>query len=312
MSTSRRSLPPLNALRTFEAAARQCSFKQAAEELCVTQAAVSRQIQVLEDFYGLELFSRGHRQVQLTAAGQTLYQTASAALSLIANTSHDLRHPNAGAIELITTGAFAQLWLTPRLKHLQARHPNLQLHLLGREDAPDCRQNFQAAVTLGLEEHPRYAADLLFSEEIFPVCTPAFLALHPLAATLTGLLAVPLLDLSASHWKARLWRPIDWSFWLDQFQLDATRCRRLMNFSHYTLLMDAVRDDLGVGLAWRHLVQGQLDQGTLVRPLGESYRADDRRHYFVYRRDLASQGPLRNLRDWLLEQTATSATEYRL
>jgi len=121
------------------------------------------------------------------------------------------------------------------------------LNLLGSEDPPDYRQNFQAAVTLGLEEHPLYAADLLFSEEIFPVCTPAFLAMQPRVATLAGLMEAPLLDLRASHWKARLWQPVDWAFWLGQFQLNAARCRRLMNFSHYTLLMDAVRDDLGGG-----------------------------------------------------------------
>ena len=90
MSSLRSLLPPLNALRTFEAAARHGSFKLAAEELCVTQAAISRQIQVLEEFYGLKLFLRGNRKVELTNDGHVLYLTASSALQHIATTSREL------------------------------------------------------------------------------------------------------------------------------------------------------------------------------------------------------------------------------
>ncbi|MBO3273696.1 LysR substrate-binding domain-containing protein [Pseudomonas schmalbachii] len=304
MSNLRQLLPPLNALRTFEAAARHGSFKMAAEELCVTQAAISRQIQTLEDFYGLKLFLRGNRKVELTRDGHALYLAASSALQHIATASRELLRRNSlDYLALITTTAFAQLWLMPRLKQLRAQHPELQLHLISTEGNPDYQENFSAAVTLGLEEHPHYLAEYLFSEEIFPVCTPAFLEQHPQIKTLEGLMSVTLLNLSASHWKARLWVPVDWAFWFRQFGLDASRCRETMDFSHFSMLLDAVQEEVGVGLAWRHLVQPQLDSGKLVRPTSETFLADDRKHYFVCRRDLAGSPEMRILRDWLVEQT---------
>ncbi|MBB4865784.1 DNA-binding transcriptional LysR family regulator [Pseudomonas nitritireducens] len=302
--TGLRDLPPLNALRTFEAAARHGSFKQAAEELCVTQAAVSRQVQVLEAFYGLPLFLRSNRRVELTGQGQTLYQAATSALQHIASTSRDLlRSSGQDFLPLHTTSAFAQLWLLPRLRRLRLAHPDLQLHLISGEGNPDYREGFQAAVTLGLEEHPQYQAQELFSEEVFPVCTPGFLARHPQAATLDGLLGLPLLNLSASHWKARLWEPVDWAFWLKRLGLKSQPAREAMSFSHFSLLIDAVHQEEGVGLAWRHLVQHQLDAGSLVRPVPQSWKADERKHYFVCRRELGNSRQLQQLCDWLLEET---------
>lgn len=304
MSSLRPVLPPLNALRTFEAAARHGSFKLAAEELCVTQAAVSRQIQVLEEFYGLKLFLRGNRKVELTNDGHSLYLAASSALHHIATASRELlRRNRQDYLSLTTTTAFAQLWLLPRLKRLRDQHPQLQLHLISGEGNPDYQEGFTAAVTLGLVEHPQYVAEYLFAEEIFPVCTPEFLEQHPQLSTLDGLLTVTLLNLSASHWKARLWTPVDWSFWLMRFGLDASVSKETMDFSHFSMLLDAVQQGVGVGLAWRHLVQQQLDAGKLVRPLNETYVAADRKHYFVCRRDLAASMEMRILRDWLLAET---------
>ncbi|MCY1298782.1 Glycine cleavage system transcriptional activator [compost metagenome] len=304
MNNLRQLLPPLNALRTFEAAARHGSFKMAAEELCVTQAAISRQIQTLEDFYGLKLFVRSNRKVQLTSDGHALYLAASSALHHIATASRELLRRNSlDYLALITTTAFAQLWLMPRLKQLRAQHPELQLHLISTEGNPDYQESFNAAVTLGLEEHPHYVAEYLFSEEIFPVCTPGFLEQHPQITTLDGLMSVTLLNLSASHWKARLWVPVDWSFWLKQIGFDASVPKETMDFSHFSMLLDAVQEEVGVGLAWRHLVQQQLDTGKLVRPISATYRADDRKHYFVCRRDLADSMEMRILRTWLVDQT---------
>lgn len=304
MSTSKHLLPPLNALRAFEAAARQGSFKMAAEELHVTQAAISRQIQTLEAFYSLKLFLRGNRKVELTEDGHSLYLAASSALQHIATASRDLlRQQRQQDLNLITTTAFAQLWLMPRLKQLRAQCPELQLYLVSVEGNPDPKDRFDAAVTLGLEEHPNYVAEYLFSEEIFPVCTPAFLAQNPQIASLPGLLTVTLLNLSASHWKARLWAPMDWAFWLQQFGSKAPTDRMAMTFSHLSMLLDAVQADEGVGLAWRHLVQRQLDEGKLVRPISETYWADDRKHYFVCRRDLIQAPEIQNFRAWLMAQT---------
>jgi DNA-binding transcriptional LysR family regulator len=305
MNRTRHLLPPLNALRTFEAGARHGSFKMAAEELCVTQAAVSRQIQALEDFYRLSLFLRSNRKVELTEDGYALYLATSSALQHISTASRDLLRRNSRDDELylITTTAFAQLWLMPQLKRLRAQYRDLQLFLISSDGNPDYHAGFDAAVTLGLEEHPQYVAEYLFAEEIFPVCTPGFFEQNPQISTLEGLLTVPLLNLSASHWKARLWTPIDWAFWLKQFGCDASPGNMTMNFSHFSTLLDAVQQEVGVGLAWHHLVQQHLETGKLIRPTAVTYFADDRKHYFVCRRDLVNSTKIRIFRDWLMAQT---------
>ncbi|MDR6712498.1 DNA-binding transcriptional LysR family regulator [Pseudomonas hunanensis] len=299
-----RHLPPLNALKTFEAAARHHSFKRAAEELFVTQAAVSRQIQVLEEFYGLKLFSRLNRQVALTAEGRALYDAASSAFLSLSTASYALLNNTAtDYLSLSTTGGFAQLWLMPRLSSLRQACPELKLNMISSETNPDYRERFQAAITLGLEEHPQYAATYLFSEEIFPVCTPDFLARHPGINGLGELSEVPLLDLNAQHWGARLWAPMDWGYWFKQLGVVASVNRQSMSFSHFSVLLDAVLQGQGVGLAWRHLVQHQLDTGALVRPLPDRLLAHDRKHYFVYNRDPAMEPQMLCMREWLLAQT---------
>ncbi|UTW10095.1 LysR substrate-binding domain-containing protein [Marinobacterium rhizophilum] len=305
MSNLKQLLPPLNALRTFEAAARHESFKAAAEELCVTQAAISRQVQTLEEFYSLKLFIRSNRKVELSPEGRGLYLAASAALQHIASASGTLLQRNRpGHISLTTTTSFSQLWLLPRLKQLRSQHPELQLQLISGEGNPDYNEGFDAAVTLGIQEHPLYVCEYLFSEEVFPVCTAEFARQNPQVATLNGLLQVPLLNLSADHWKARLWAPLDWAFWLRQLEMTADLNQTGMSFSHFLMLLDAVHEDIGVGLAWRHLVQRQLEEGKLVRPVRETYQADDRKHYFVCRRDRLDTPGMQTLKHWLLTQTA--------
>jgi len=304
MDNLSRRLPPLNALRTFEAAARLGSFKAAAEELCVTQAAVSRQIQVLEDYYQLPLFQRGNRRVDLTGDGRFLYLSASSALQQIAASSVELkRRRRKEHLTLASTTSFSRLWLLPRLKSFHRRYPSLQLHLVSGEGSPEFHESFDAAIMLGFEQHPDFVAEYLFSEEIFPVCTPGFLQDHPEIRTLEGLLQVPLLNLSADHWKARLWPAMDWERWLGHFGRSLDNPQPSLSFSHFPLVVDAVLEELGVGLAWHHLVQDQLESGALVRPLEESWLAHDRCHYFVCRRDLADSTEINLLRNWFLEQT---------
>ena len=179
----------------------------------------------------------------------------------------------------------------------------MQLHLVSGEGSPELHENFDAAITLGHEEHPDFVAEYLFSEDIFPVCTPEFLTAHPQIEGLDGLLQVPLLNLNADHWKARLWPAMDWNRWLAHFGRSLENRQPAMSFSHFPMVVDAVLEELGVGLAWHHLVQNQLEEGSLIRPVKERWQADDRRHYFVCRRDLANSDEIRSLREWFLEQT---------
>ncbi len=297
-------LPPLNALRTFEVAARYASFKDAADELCVTQAAVSRQIRYLEEWLGSELFIRGHRRVDLTPTGHRLYQSVHSSFTNISETVREISlGTTAKSINLYVTSSFARLWLIPRLNILRKQYPELHLNIISVEENPSMIDQFDVGITLGLEDDPGYQSDYLFSEEIFPVCTPCFYQKNPDAMTLLGLLQLPLLDLDAQFWKARWWSPIDWHFWLRQYQDETLQFQPEMTFSHYSLLLDAVLQDVGVGLAWHHLVQDMLADGRLIRPVSETYVASSRKHYFVCRNDLADSPEVLFLRSWLLEQT---------
>lgn len=297
-------LPPLNALRTFEAAARHSSFKDAADELCVTQAAVSRQIRYLEASLKTDLFLRAHRRVELTDAGRKLYATVHRSLLDIAETTREI-YEGVGPthLNLHVTSSFAQLWLVPRLNALRSLYPDLHLNLVSVDENPLVADKFDAAITLGLEEGAGYQSDFLFAEEIFPVCTPAFLDTHPETNTLDGLMQQPLLDLDPQFWKARWWSPIDWNFWLRQCGVENAQVKSELTFSHFPMLLDAVLQNVGIGLGWRHLVQDRLDDGRLVQPLTESYPAPTRGHYFVCRNDLAELPAMQVLRGWLLEQT---------
>lgn len=299
------NLPPLNGLKAFEVAARLSSFKAAADELCVTQAAVSRQIRQLEASMGLELFTRGHRRVELTDAGHKLYNVCHRAFDDIAAVSRELRQSHGPAyLNLHSTSSFSRLWLVPKLSKLRREHPDIHLHLISVEENPMVQDKFDAAVTLGLEESPDYHSQFLFGEDIFPVCTPEFLAQHPEAATLEGLRKLPLLDLDPKFWKARWWSAVDWRFWLSQFDENTVSVQPEFYFSHFPMLIDAVLEGVGVGLGWQHLVQDMLDSGRLVRPVAEHYPAPGRGHYFVCRKDLLHRPEMQILSEWLVAQTA--------
>lgn len=300
-----KSLPPLPSLRTFEAAARHKSFKQAADELCVTQAAISRQVRLLEARLGVSLFTRGHRKVDLTEAGETLFETVNKAFIDITAASRDIQtNLQANHLNLYATSSFARLWLVPRLARLKQAHPQIHLNLMSLEENPDMLNRFDAGITLGLESSTHYQSDFLFAEEIFPVCTPGFLAENPKAYDIEGLLQLPLLELDASFWRAKWWSAIDWSSWQSQLGQDKLQVNIDMTFSHFPMLLDAVLEGVGVGLAWRHLVQDRLDDGRLVQPIAQTLKAPNRGHYFVCRKDLANLPEMQLLRRWLLEQTA--------
>jgi DNA-binding transcriptional LysR family regulator len=285
--TGFKRLPSLTAMRAFEAAARHCSFKLAANELFITSAAISRQIKQLEQHLEASLFIRHHRQVLLTSAGKHLFSATHSAFTLLNNAASDVCSKDMSHhLNLQTTSSFASLWLIPRLQRLKISHPSLQLNLLSVESNPVVTDNFEVAITLGLEEDPNYSADFLFCEEVFPVCTPEFLQRYPQVSNEANLTQLPLLDLDPNFWQAKWWIPMDWRSWLHHTNIDSLNVKVDMYFSHYPMLIDTALQGWGIALGWHHLVDDLLSSGRLVRPLSQSYQATQRRHYFVCRNDL--------------------------
>lgn len=259
-----RDLPPLNALRAFEAAARLQSVSRAAEELHVTHGAVSRQIRMLEAQLGLSLFDKDGRGVKLTAAGVRLRDTASEAFERLRDTCATLRRATEERpFVLGCPGSLLARWFIPRLDRLQRELPDLHLQLSTRQGELDLRSPGVDATLLFAE--PPWPADMqvfaLGAERIGPVLSPH----HPRFAALAGgpperLLGEPLLHTAS--------RPQAWPQWAQASGLDAAALRQGQGFEHLYYLLDAAVAGLGVAIAPQLLVADDLAAGRLVAPWG--------------------------------------------
>ena len=170
-------LPSLTSLRAFEAAARSCSFKQAAEELAVTATAISHRIRVLEDDLGRPLFLRKVRAVELTPDGRALFAAVHSGFQTIAAAIEQVRKPRRASVTLSTTPAFAAKWLVPRLASFQAEHPEIDLHVHASNAPVDLQAGtVDLAIRYGLGHVEGATATLLLEDRFAPVASPALVA----------------------------------------------------------------------------------------------------------------------------------------
>ena len=252
-----RPLPPLNALRAFEAAARLGSVSRAAAELHVTHGAVSRHVRSLEDALGRPLFVREGRGLALTADGGRLRDVAGDAFSTLQSGWAALqreRHPS--AFVLGCPGSLLARWVIPRLAPLATDLPQLKLHLSAQESG------FDAALLLGEAPWPAgWDVHTLASERIGPVLSPRYAQ----AARLQDAPASALADEAVLHTTSR---PQAWPRWFTAQELDAGTLRTGATFDHLTYLLEAAVAGLGVAIAPQELVQADLDSGRLLAPWG--------------------------------------------
>lgn len=257
-------LPPLNALRAFEAAARLNSISQAADELHVTHGAVSRQVRLLEEHLGVALFSKEGRGLKLTDAGIRLRDVSAEMFGRLRSTCAELQQGQADApFVLACPGSLLARWFIPRLDRLNRELPELRLQLSASEGELDPRRSGVDA-TLWFAEPP-WPADMqvfeLAAERIGPVLSPRyahFAALHQAPAA--ALLGEPLLHTSS--------RPQAWPSWAASNALDATILKLGQGFEHLYYLLEAAAAGLGVAIAPQQLVADDLAAGRLVAPWG--------------------------------------------
>ncbi|MFP6797905.1 MAG: LysR family transcriptional regulator [Pseudomonas sp.] len=257
-------LPPLNALRAFEAAARLNSISQAADELHVTHGAVSRQVRLLEEHLGVALFSKEGRGLKLTDAGIRLRDVSAEMFGRLRSTCAELQQGQADApFVLACPGSLLARWFIPRLDRLNRELPELRLQLSASEGELDPRRSGVDA-TLWFAEPP-WPADMqvfeLAAERIGPVLSPRyahFAALHQAPAA--ALLGEPLLHTSS--------RPQAWPSWAASNALDATALKLGQGFEHLYYLLEAAAAGLGVAIAPQQLVADDLAAGRLVAPWG--------------------------------------------
>jgi len=252
-------LPSLNALRAFEAAARHLSFTRAAEELNVTQAAVSHQVKALEDELGMPLFRRLNRALLLTDAGQSLFPEIGEALDMmIAAVDRLHREDRSGELTVTTMDSFAATWLVPRLGHFRKAHPDIDLRITISDEAVDFnRVNVDLAIRYGAGHWPKLSVERLMTEEVFPVCAPLLVDSEPGLKCPEDLKHHTLL-----HDDMR----VDWRMWLmaaGQPDIDASKGP---SYQHSNLVLQAAEQGDGVALARSVLVGNALAAGRLVKP----------------------------------------------
>ena len=261
----RKRLPSLNALMTFESAARLKSFTGAARELNVSQAAVSRQIKLLEDGFGEPLFKRSHRRVETTISGDILGLTLNRALDMISETVDSLRSKR--GIETLTIGstvAFSYFWLLPRLTGFNEQHPGLKIRVVSQDEPFDLRANeIDVVMRFGIPPFGDGKTVKTVSDTVFPVASPAFAAgfRFPLRPEVFQTMALIGTDVSDPSW-------MTWPDWFERVGTGAKGPPIALQFNHYTDAIAAAIAGQGVALGWNLILEDFLAKGQLV-PLAE-------------------------------------------
>lgn len=297
-----RRIPPLNPLRVFEVVARSQNLTLAAQELHVSQSAVSRQISVLQTYLGVELFRRERHGVTLTRAGQAYAEEVVPAFDAIAGaTARLLRSTSQGALRVRTYTTFAAKWLIPRLPEFQRQYASMEVRIDNAiPDVDFDRDPADLAIQFGDGRWPRVNSDLLFHDEIEPVCTPTYFESHRGArGKLEPLLRHRLL---VSHY-----RRTDWDDWLAFAGMEAVgRGTERMSFGSSVLTWQAALDGLGIAIGQTAMLKSELDSGRLIRPFGLPFTRE-KAYYLVRPQVQRESRRIVTFRDWLLETVAREA-----
>ena len=295
-------LPPLNALRAFEAAARHLSMKEAAAELAVTPGAVSQLVRGLEAQLGAALFRRANRSLALTEAGQAYFVPIRHAFRQIGEATRRVQAmPRAGMLTVSSPPAFAASWLVPRLGRFSARHPDIELSIATtRRLANFATDGIDVAIRHGLGRYPGLRCDRIATIAMIPVCGPGFLAAigrqragGPPARP-ADLLGLRLLQDAERQ---------DWALWFQAQGVEDITEAALggISFDDQTLLLRAAASDQGVALVTETLARPELERGGLVRVLDVAW-PQEFAYWLVCPRASADQPKTAVFRAWLLEE----------
>jgi DNA-binding transcriptional LysR family regulator len=304
MTSLKRELPPLNALVTFEAAARLASFTRAAAELNVSQAAVSRQIARLEQQLGTRLFHRGHRRLELTGAGRRLQESVSAGLGEIGRGVRRVRmSTDEPPVTLSATIAFATYWLMPRVHAFRERHPELDVRILaGDQELDPTADDVDIAICYGDDTVPAgQQRTLLGAERVVPVCSPDYRDRHPelTGASPADLPRQSLLHLDPEHWNRLHGVVIDWPVWLEHYGVSLPGGLHGIRLNNSPMLIDAVLAGQGIGLGWRPVVDDLLAAGRIV-PAVDATLETPRGYYAAVAAERPLPARARRVHEWLV------------
>jgi LysR family transcriptional regulator, glycine cleavage system transcriptional activator len=299
MRTKRYDVPPLDLIPGFEASARHLSFTLAADELSLTQSAVSRQIKTLEEHIGVALFKRQHRALALTQAGQDFYRVAVDILGRLQLATDTLQaKPATQQLSITTTTGFAALWLIPRLKRFTASHPEIDVRISATDIAVNIERDLvDVAIRYGSKGSMPDGALALFGEEILPVCSPALLVggAPPLAIP-ADLKHHTLLHLDYPGMQ-RSW--LEWGTWLTALGIGELKSSGSLYFSQYDQMIHAAIAGQGIALGRLPLLAEHIRTRTLVAPFADAVVGT--RGYFILNSGRAATKPfVADFTAWLI------------
>ncbi|WP_338525953.1 LysR substrate-binding domain-containing protein [Pseudomonas batumici] len=286
-------LPPLMALRAFEAVARHLSFIKAADELCVSQSAISHQVQKLEQHLGQRLFVRRTRAIDLTEEGGQYYLQIRPALEQIAQATQRFNQPRQNQVLRIgLLASFATLWLAPRLAGFTRRYPQIRVELEPSVQLADVAgAEVDLAIRYGKGGWPHVNAVRLMGERLFPVCSPAFKA--------NGVEQGPLLMSQAPQ-------PFEWIDWSRYHHLDVQRYPCVM-LHDYNIVVEAAIAGQGIAMGRQRLIERRLKEGVLVNAFDQpAYESEI--GYWLVKPNTALSPAAECFREWLLEQCNSADT----
>ena len=294
-----RRLPPLNALKAFEAAARHESFTRAAEELCVTQGAVSHQVKGLEAELGVKLFNRERQRLILTEAGRQYLAVVRDALDRLAvGTERLVQRQTSGVLTISTSPDFAAKWLVHRLARFVEAHPGIDLRVSATMYHVDfAREDVDIAVRHGDGNWAGLDVTRLTSEHLFAVCSPKLVTGRHHLSKPSDVLKFPLMHLEDRK---------DWSRWLEAAGVVGADTSRGPVLNRASMLIDAAVDGQGIALARTALAAWDLINGRLVRPLSLSLRLS-KTYWIVCPQATSTLPKIKACRDWLLAEAADDA-----
>ncbi len=296
------SLPPLNALRAFEAAARTGSYVAAAEELGVSPAAVSQQVRNLEDFLGKKLFMRFNTRVSLTDAGQAIFVGASDALqSISALTEQVMTGGTRSRLVISVITSVAERWLEPRLAAFALKEKALRIELRVEGDPVDfARHNIDLRICYGTNVYPEMNTIRLFQDAVLPLCSPSYLERNRSARTL-GMEGVPDEDLIHTSWGPSFVSHPTWHAWFAKSGIDRPIDAKGYQIGMSGLSLDLARDGVGVALGQKVMAAGDLAAGRLV-PVSDIAIELGHPYCLVHPRSKARKAGLQALIDWLTKE----------
>lgn len=300
-------LPPTSALRALETAARHLSYTRAAEELNVTQSAVSHQIRHMEEIWELRLFERRGRRLVLTEAGHALVPVVREFLTRLGSTLEELTggaDDETGSLRISLLQSFAFKWLVPRLGEFNRLHPETNVWISTSEELTDMtREDVDLAIRLGYGHWPGLHVRFLFREYVFPVASPQFLEAHGYPETPRALLKYPLLQRTSLDICPR---------WRDWFRDAKVRVRTLPGGTHLpdtSMSVLAAIDGQGVALARSAHVMADLEAGRLVK-LFNVFSPSPVAYYIVARRGTEAQSHAAAFIAWLSGEAQVAQRQF--